>query len=152
MKLSWNTLDISQKLPWNTFETSLKHSWNFLEVPFKLPLTTIKTPLKHPLTTVKSLWHSLMHYDIPNALQTPRTLKEKKGTHTRKHENTNEPTNWVTTSLLELLIAAKKHFNWLSQRKYDFLDLYPRGSTIIDMFSISNSSKFGPRGEGQCFF
>ena len=59
----------------------------------------------------KIAWCQMTLYFIPNALQTQRTLKEKKGTNgnteTRKHGNTEERTHWVTTSLLELLIAAK---------------------------------------------
>ena len=46
-----------------------------------------------------------MPYDIPNKLQTPRTLKEKKDTRTSKH--THGRLNLVTTSLLEMLITAK---------------------------------------------
>ena len=44
-----------------------------------------------------------MHYDILYALYTPMTLKEKKGTD----GHMNEHRNLVTTSLLELLIAAR---------------------------------------------
>ena len=38
------------------------------------------------------------------------------------------------------------HFILPSQYKYDFLDGYPRGSTGINMFSISKMSEIDPRG------
>ena len=62
--LHWEFHETPLKLPWNALETSLKHPWNILETPFKLPWNT--------------LWHSLMLYNIPNVLQTSKTLKEKK--------------------------------------------------------------------------
>ena len=103
------------KLSWNFLETPLKHPYNTLETPMKHPWNTLETPLKHISTTIDSLWHSLMLYDTPNALQTSETLKKKKGTNKRTDEQTdgrtngrtNKRTNLVTTSLLELLVAAK---------------------------------------------
>ena len=50
---------------------------------------------------MKHHWHSLEQEE------TSRTIKEKKGTNERKHGRKHGRTNWVTTSLLELLIAAK---------------------------------------------
>ena len=58
------------------------------------------------------------------------TLKEKKGhTETRKHKNTD----WVTTSLLELLIAAKKEnyqISKLQSEKYDIICVYHSSDSI----------------------
>ena len=51
-----------------------------------------------------------MLYDTPNALQTLKTLKKKKG-DARTDEQTNGRTNLVTMSLLELLVAAKNPLN-----------------------------------------
>ena len=54
---------------------------------------------------------------------------------------------WLFISIKE----EEKHLIWPSQCKYAFLDVYPRGSAAVNMFSISNFSEFGPRGGGRNF-
>ena len=44
-----------------------------------------------------SPFDTLMLYDAPNFLETLKTLKKKKGTKTRKHENTEELSDNVTS-------------------------------------------------------
>ena len=107
LKLAWIILETYLKHPWKTFETILENPWNTLEILLKLPWLFLETSLKYPWNFLKtSLKHPRNFLETPlkitwnNALQTPKTLKEKKGT--------NKRTNWVTTLLLELLIAAKK--------------------------------------------
>ena len=75
----------SLKHLWNTLGVSLKHPWNFRETALKLPWNA-STPILLPMTLQRVLW-----------------LQKLLG-----HGRTDERTEGVTTSLLELLIAAKK--------------------------------------------
>ena len=117
-----NTLRTPLIHPWYTLETPLKHPWNTFETPLKHPWNTLETPLKHTSTPIDSLWHSLMLYDTPNALQTSKTLKKKKG---------DVRTNLVTTSLLELLVAAKNNFKLVQYLYFCLLKQRRHAKTIL---------------------
>ena len=81
MKHSWNTLKTLLKHSRNSMQTPMKHLWHTQH-----PLNTMETPLKHSWNTPMLQLHQY----------------KKKVTHTLRY------THWVISSLLELLIAAKK--------------------------------------------
>ena len=81
----WKSKSITRKKEQKFLETPLKHSWSTLETPLKLPWNA-STPILLPMTLQRVLW-----------------LQKLLG-----HGRTDERTEGVTTSLLELLIAAKK--------------------------------------------
>ena len=112
--LTWNFLETPLKFPRNFLETLLKHSWNFFETLLKHLWNTLETSLKLPWNTLETSTKLQTVFKLPwNTIETLLTrrnfnyTKRKKGgenTKTRKHTRKH----WVTTSLLELLIAAKK--------------------------------------------
>ena len=119
LNLTWCTLDTFLKHPWNFPQTFLEHYRSFRETPFKFPWNFfVLNPYKFLETSLKLSWnpfealHTLKsflkyHWNTLELDTTQRTLKEKRGKHTE------EWTHWVTTSLLELLIAAKKIYETL---------------------------------------
>ena len=48
-------------------------------------------------------------------------------------------------------MEEEKHCIWPSKCKYDSSDVYPRGSSAANMFSISKISEFGLKGRGRIF-
>ena len=48
-------------------------------------------------------------------------------------------------------MEEEKQCIWPSKCKYDSSDVYPRGSSAANMFSISKISEFGLKGEGRIF-
>ena len=123
LKHPWSFLEIPLKPPWNTHRTPLKQPlklpWNYLETSVKLPCNTFDTPFKHlwnslethidshwlPLTLFHALWYSRLKKK--NTEEKRPGERTNKRTNARTDEQTNEWTNLVTTSLLELLVAAK---------------------------------------------
>ena len=83
----------------------MKHPWNFLETPLKLLEIFLKLPWNFLKTSLKHPWHSKSTTDFENT-------KEK------KRVRTDERTNLVTPSLLELLIAAKNVGSKSQDKKY----------------------------------
>ena len=116
----WNFL----KTPWkpylNSSNTSFNHpkNKNFYEIPLKLPQSSLKTPLRDSrnflethFLSMKLAWNILDNSLKPplDFLETPFKLfrlRKNWSCHSLRPYHTR--TQWVTTSLLELLIAAKK--------------------------------------------
>ena len=99
-----NILELSSKHAWNMLETCLEHAWNILEICLKHAWIMLETCLKHAWNMLERLWkHSWTLLMLWMTLITHNTSRQKKGVDGR----TNKRKYWLTSSLLELFIAAK---------------------------------------------
>ena len=58
---------------------------------------------------------------------------------------------WGFDNIIFHIKEEEKHIICLFQCKYDYFDVYLRGSAAVNMFSISNISKFSQK-RGVCIF
>ena len=104
LKHSWIILETCLKHAWNMLETCLEHAWNILEICLKHAWIMLETCLKHAWNMLERLWkHSWTLLMLWMTLITHNTSRQKKGVDGR----TNKRKYWLTSSLLELFIAAK---------------------------------------------